>query len=714
MAYTQDNRIIAIDTPLGKDVFLLHGFAAQEAISRLFRISAELYSENASIDFTKIIGQQVTISLQLADGSKRYFNGHISRFAQTGMDERFTHYHAEIVPWLWFLTRRADCRIFQNMTIPDIVAKVFKDRGFGDFRNSLQGDFEQREYCVQYRETDFNFVSRLMEQYGIFYFFEHEQNKHTLVMGNKPSVHKPCPVQSKARVDFTAGVYLKDEDLVGSWNLEQELRPGKYAMTDYNFETPGTSLLANENTIFKVGGNDNYEIFDYPGEYTKKAEGESRTQIRMQEEEAIHLIGVGSGSCRTFASGYLFDLSGHARTDQNQTYLLTEVQHSATVGNSYMGAGTESDEHYSNHFKCIPDSVPYRPQRHTPRPFVQGPQTAVVSGKSGEEIWTDKYGRVKVQFFWDREGKKDEKSSCWVRVSQPWAGKNWGAINIPRMGQEVIVEFLEGDPDRPLITGRVYNDEQMPPYKLADNQTRTTFLTRSTKGGGSSNFNELRFEDKKGDEQIFMNAEKDMDWRVEKESREYVGANRHMIVKSSQFESVDGDKQSQVGGKFIEKIAGDTSIQIGAKRMEQVGSDESVTIGGNRKEQVNNNESITIGQNQKTAVGESVSITIGQNRNAEIGGNDVVSATQAVYITGGMNVVIQAGMQLSLVGPGGFIDIGPAGVSIQGTMVLINSGGAPGSAQSANPASADSPDSPADPKDPDTADDGTKGGKLNQ
>lgn len=714
MAYTQDNRIIAIDTPLGKDVFLLHGFAAQEAISRLFRISAELFSENASIDFTKIIGQQVTVSVQLADGSKRYFNGHVSRFAQTGMDERFTHYHAEIVPWLWFLTRRADCRIFQNMTIPDIVAKVFKDRGFGDFRNSLQGDFEQREYCVQYRETDFNFVSRLMEQYGIYYFFEHEKNKHTLVIGNKPSVHKPCPSQSKARLDFTGGVYLKDEDLVGSWNLEQELRPGKYALTDYNFETPSTSLMSNENTIFKVGGNDSYEVFDYPGEYTKKAEGESRTQIRMQEEETIHLIGVGSGSCRTFASGYRFDLSGHSRADQNQTYLLTEVQHSATVGSSYMGAGGDSDEHYSNHFRCIPYSVPFRPQRNTPRPFVQGPQTAVVTGKSGEEIWTDKYGRVKVQFFWDREGKKDEKSSCWVRVSQPWAGKNWGSINIPRIGQEVIVDFLEGDPDRPLITGRVYNDEQMPPYKLADNQTRTTFMSRSTKGGGSSNYNELRFEDKKGDEQIFMNAEKDMDLRVEKESREYIGANRHMVVASSQFEKVAGDKQSQVGGKFLEKIAGDTSIQIGAKRMEQVGSDESITIGGNRKEQVTNNESITIGQNQKTAVGQSVSITIGQNRNAQIGANDVVSAAQAVYITGGMNVVIQAGMQLSLVGPGGFIDIGPAGVSIQGTMVLINSGGAPGSAQSANAASPDSPDNPDDPKDPDTADDGTKGGKLNQ
>jgi len=298
-------------------------------------------------------------------------------------------------------------------------------------------------------------------------------------------------------VDFTGGLYLKDEDLVASWNLEQELRPGKYALTDYNFETPSTSLLANEDTIFKVGGNESYEIFDYPGEYTKKAEGESRTQIRMQEEETIHLIGVGAGSCRSFVSGYRFDLSGHARSDQNTTYLLTEVQHSATVGSSYMGSGRgvgralfQSLQMHSL-FRALPP-----PARHTAA-LCPRPANRCGTGKSGEEIWTDKYGRVKVQFFWDREGKKDEKSSCWIRSSQPWAGKNWGAINIPRIGQEVIVEFLEGDPDRPLITGRVYNDEQMPPYKLADNQTRTTFMSRSTKGGGSINYNELRFEDKK-------------------------------------------------------------------------------------------------------------------------------------------------------------------------------------------------------------------------
>ena len=545
MPYTQDDRIISIDTPLGKDFFLLASFDGHEAISRLFRISAQLLSEHSLVDFKKVIGQKVTISVVQTDGSKRYLNGVVSRFALTGKDDRFTHYYMEIVPWLWSLTRQADCRIFQNMTIPDILMKVFKDRGFSDFRNSLQGSFEQREYCVQYRETDFNFVSRLMEQYGIYFFFEHEKAKHTLVLGNAPTVHKPCPLQSKARLDFTGVALGHRDDVVSAWHLEQELRPGKYSLTDYNFETPATNLLANEETVFKVAGNDKYDIYDYPGIYTKKDAGQTITKIRMQEDETGHLIATGSSNCRTFISGYRFDLTGHSVSDMNQTYLLTEVQHSATVGGSYSGPRDSSGEDYSNHFTCIAYSTPYRPPRLTPRPFVQGPQTAVVVGKSGEEIWTDKYGRVKVQFFWDREGKKDENSSCWVRVSQPWAGKNWGSINIPRIGQEVIVEFLEGDPDRPIITGRVYNADQMPPYQLADNQTRTTFMTRSSKGGSSSNYNELRFEDKKGSEQVFVHAEKDMDVRAKHDSREYIANDRSLIVKSNQKEKVEGELHSK-------------------------------------------------------------------------------------------------------------------------------------------------------------------------
>jgi type VI secretion system secreted protein VgrG len=300
--------------------------------------------------------------------------------------------------------------------------------------------------------------------------------------------------------------------------------------------------------------------------------------------------------------------------------------------------------------------VPFRPQRLSPKPFVQGPQTAVVVGPAGEEIYPDKYGRVKVQFFWDRLGKKNENSSCWVRVSQPWAGKNWGSVSIPRVGQEVIVEFLEGDPDRPIITGRVYNDDQMPPYTLPDNMTRTTFMSRSTKGGGSSNYNELRFEDKKGDEQIFLNAEKDMDHRVENDSREFVGKDRSLIVKGDQKEKVEGAQHAEVTGSRNEKV------------------------------------------------GQSMSLQVGQSLNEKTGMKFAHDAGQEIHLKAGMNVVIEAGLELTIKASGGFINIGPAGIAISGTpLVLINSGGAAG---------AGSGSSPEDPQKPDEADDGSKGGKM--
>ena len=674
MPYTQKKRFISIDTPLGEDVLLLQSFRGTETISHLFRFQLLVLSENPSVSPTQIIGKRVNICLVLGGGTVRYINGFVSRFAQEAGDRRFSRYWMEVVPWFWFLSRTADCRIFQNMTIPDIVTQVFRDHGFNDFKNSLQGSFDQREYVVQYRETTFNFLSRLMEQYGIFYFFEHEKNKHTLVLANSPNIHAPCPVQSKARLDYTEGANLRGEDTVHTWHLEQDLRPGKYALTDYNFETPATSLLANENTVVNVGGNERFEIFDYPGIYKKKAAGESLTKLRMQEEEANHLIATGSSNCRTFVPGYKFDLSGHALSDLNKPYVLTQIQHSASVGASYSGSGGNSEETYSNTFGCIPLSVPFRPQRLTPKPIVQGPQTAVVVGPPGEEIYPDKYGRVKVQFFWDRLGKKNENSSCWARVSQPWAGKNWGAISIPRIGQEVIVDFLEGDPDRPIITGRVYNDDQMPPYTLPDNMTRTTFMSRSTKGGGSANYNELRFEDKKGSEQIFLNAEKDMDHRVEHDSREYIGNDRSLIVKNDTKEKVEGEQH----------------IQIVKDRNEKVGGDASLEVTGN--------------QNDK--IGQNMSLQVGQNLQEKSGQNYAHEAGMEIHLKAGMNVVIEAGMQLTIKASGGFINIGPAGVAISGTLVLINSGGAAGSG------SGSSPTDPKAPKDPDTADDGTKGGKI--
>ncbi len=709
--YTQEGGLFKIDTPLGKDVLLLRGFKGTESISRLFRFELDLLSENSSISFPDIIGKNVTISLRQPDESYRYLNGVISRFAQQATEERFTSYSAEMVPWLWFLTRNADCRIFQNKSIPDIITEVFNDLGFNDYTNSLQGSYDPREYCVQYRESDFNFVSRLMEEYGIFYFFKHEQGKHTLVLADASTAHSPCPGQSSVRYITVSGG--PQEDVITEWQIEQELRTGKYSLEDYNFQTPSTNLMVNEPTVDEVGGNSKFDTYDYPGEYLTKGAGESLARVRMQEEEAEHLVAHGMSQCRMFVSGYKFTLEEHPRKDMNTDYVLTEIQHNA-VTDAYPSSRAGEGESYSNTFTCIPLSVPFRPLRITPRPTVKGLQPAVVTGPSGEEIYSDKYGRVKVQFFWDRLGKKNENSSCWIRVSQPWAGKNWGAVFLPRIGQEVIVDFLESDPDQPLITGRVYNAEQMPPYTLPDMQTRSTIQSRSSKGGGPPNYNEIRFEDLKGSEQIFVNAEKDMDHRVENDSREYIGNNRHLIVNASQLELVKTDKHLQVLGKQYEKIYSDKSLQVGGNCMESIVGNHSVNISGDRMESVTGDDSRSVTGNVKEQVEQGVSQQIGMNYNQEAGENINVTAGMTINLMGGMAVNITGGSTgVSIVGPGGFISITEAGVAIMGTMVMINSGGSPTPASPASPQSPSSPDPPANPTDPDTADDGSKGTKLN-
>ena len=507
---------MAFDSPLGKDVLLLQELTGYEGVSRLFSYDLNLLAyDNTSISFSDIVGKKVTITLHLPDGTPRYISGYVSRFTQGGTDERmFTHYHAEVVPWLWFLTRQADCRIFQNLAVNDILTQVFNLFGFKDFRLSLQGSYNPLEYCVQYRETTFNFVSRLMEEFGIFYYFDHStQGQHTMVICDQSSTLPACPSSPVSYETEVGG--LADPEVIYEWQVGQEVRTGKYSVTDYNFTTPSTSLLANDPTVVSLAASQGLELFDYPGLHTTKDEGDTVAKLRMQEEEAGHMVISGTGNCRGLMSGYTFMLQNHYRSDQNANYVVSEVRHFASAGQTYTTAGKEGEETYSNHLVCIPASVAYRPARVTPKPFVQGPQPALVVGKAGEEIWVDKYGRVIVQFYWDRLGQKNENSSCWIRTSQPWAGGNWGAMWIPRIGQEVLVSFLEGDPDRPIITGRVYNANQMPPYTLPKYQTRSTFMSRSSKGGGASNYNELRFEDLKGSEQIFMNAEKDMDLRVE-------------------------------------------------------------------------------------------------------------------------------------------------------------------------------------------------------
>ncbi len=630
MAYTQDNRVMSIETPLGKDVLLLRGFSGVEAVSRLFRFNLDLISEQPEIDFDAIVGKRVTITLKRADDTPRFFNGFISRFSQGGRDERFTYYNAEMVPWTWFLTVTADCRIFQKMNPGEIIEKIFTDLGYKDFANHLTAGYPTREYCVQYRETDFNFVSRLMEQYGIFYYFKHERGKHTLVMADSASEYQPCPGAASVLYQRTSGA-ADSQDVVRAWSREQSVRPGKYALADYNFETPGNDLRVHIDSVYPQTAGNRFEIYDYPGEYPKTDEGETLVKTRMEEEETPREVIEGAGSCRGFSTGLKFDLMEHYRGDQNQSYLLTTISHSASE-QGYETGSSDSAFTYNNEFRCIPAKVLFRPDRITPKPVVEGPQTAVVVGKKGEEIWVDKHGRVKVQFHWDREGKRDENSSCWMRVSQNWAGKSWGGMFIPRIGQEVIVEFLEGDPDQPIITGRVYNAEQTPPYGLPANQTQSGVKSRSSKGGSPDNFNEIRFEDKKGKEEVFLQAEKD--WTI----------------------NVKNDKNQTVGH--------DETLSVGNDRAKTVGHDETTTVGNNRTETVGKDESVTIGKNQ--------TLTVGEDRTTAVGTDDTLTVGNNLNASAGMEMTLQAGVKLELIGPGGSITIDAGGVTIQGVLVKIN------------------------------------------
>ena len=624
MPRTQKRRRLGIATPLGEDTLLLASLSGQEAISRLFRFELELLSEEPAIDFSAIVGKNVTVKIQLADlVTDRYINGVVSRFSQGGSTYSGLYsYHAEIVPWLWLLTQTSDCRIFQFMTVPDIIQEVFGYYGFKDFRNELKGTYPEREYCVQYRETDFNFVSRLMEQYGIFYYFEHTNGQHTMVLADAV-VDVPCPEQGTARYQATLGAAKLEEDVVTDFTYNQDFQPGRYSLMDYNFKTPAVNLQVNVNSVLPPPSGMAFEMYDYPGEYQEHDVGESLARVRIEEHEAQATTIHGSSNVRTVVSGYTLGLTEHPRDELNQRYLLTSVQHVASEG-SY-DSGDALAYSYSNHFTCQPISNAFRPPRVTPKPVVQGLQTAIVAGP--EEIYVDNYGRIKVQFHWDRIHERDEESSCWIRVSQNWAGKRWGAVFIPRVGQEVLVGFLEGDPDQPMIMGAVYNGDQIHPYDLPAYKTRSLIRTDTTLGGGGAN--EIRFEDKAGSEEILVHAQGELNFRVETDRHETIIGERHLQVYKDKHEDVGKNSYRHVTQNDVAKIDQDVSQKIGGNLILDVGASHS-------------------------------------------------EKANTVYVKAGMTVVIEAGMQITLKVGGNFVDIGPAGVTIMGTMVLINSGGAPG------------------------------------
>jgi type VI secretion system secreted protein VgrG len=539
MPFDQTNRIASVKTPFGKDEVGLLSFEGTETLGRLPSFDLQLISEKKSLDPKQILGQAVGVTLNLGNGKQRHFHGYAVQFGRATLRTRYYAYQVTLVPWLWFLTRATNCRIFQNKSVVDIVQKVCKDHGFDQIELRLKGNYTSWEYCVQYRETDFNFVSRLLEQEGIYYFFKYEEEKHTLVLADSPTSHQPFPGYEQVKLRQISRVAAaEDPEQIRDFASEMKHLSGMFTHTDYDFEKPRSDLMTRSEMPGQYAKS-SFEVYDYPGEYVKHDDGDTWARTRMEEIHSQIESATGWGDSRGIAPGSVFTLAESLFSEDNRKYLVTSVQYELRPTEFETG-GEDPGQVFQCQFVVQPADIQFRPARVTAKPKTFGVQTAVVVGRQGDEIYTDKYGRIKVQFHWDREGKRDQNSSCWIRVAQTCAGRRWGSTFTPRVGQEVIVDFLEGDPDQPIVIGTVYNADQMPPYlgggldqKHADDPNVSGIKSCSTKGGGG--FNEIRFDDNKGQEQVFIHAEKDMDVRVKNDQHTVVAQNYSLKVGSGNY-----------------------------------------------------------------------------------------------------------------------------------------------------------------------------------
>lgn len=639
MAWTQDGRLLTIETPLGADTLLLSGLEGEEQSSRLFRFDLELLSEKTDIDPNDILGKNVSFSVGLSGGTeKRWFNGIVRRFAAGGMvGQGFRSYRAEVVPNFWLLSRTEDCRIFQEKTVKAIIEEVLSDAGLSDYETKIQQDSPSLEYCVQFNESDFDFLSRLMERYGFFYFHKHEQGKHTLVIADHVGAYEDA---AQSEVEYRPSSVAGGS--INAWMPSFEFKSGKWAQSDYEFKTSTTDLGAKTNTVLSNSDFKKYEVYEYPGHYKTASEGNNSVKLRMEAEEASYETVEGAGDCATFAPGYKFRITMHSVDAENdKDYVLSRVVHHGRDPTFLGGSGGTAS--YANEFTCVPKDTILRPECITPIPRAHGPQSAVVVGPSGEEIDVDEHGRIHVQFHWDRYGNDDEKSSCWLRVTQMWAGKNWGTIFTPRIGMEVIVSFLDGDYDRPLVTGCVYNDQNKPPYALPSNKTQSGIKTRSSKDGGTEDFNELRFEDKAGSEEVYFHAQKDFMRKVENDDT--------LEVDNDQTRTITNNRTTEVS-------QGDDTLKVGQ-------GNRSVTVS-----QGNDTLAVKLGNISVKADAGKITVEAMQSILLKVGGNSIKIDQTGIKIKG-MMVTVQGDVKADLKSPMTTVE-GSGMLTVKGGIVMIN------------------------------------------
>ena len=685
-------RTFIAHSPMG-DQLEFRSLEGSEQISRLFEHRVRMISQSASISAKALLGKDLSIEIDLTTevggGGKRFISGQVTQFTYIGRDGDFYSYEAVLRPWLWHATRRSDFKIFQFKKVPDIIQEVLGPYGFS-IENKLTGSYRTWDYIVQYGETDFNFVSRLMEMEGAYFYFSHSQGSHTLVLADDIGSHSPLP-NGPSTIPYYSGdraAHVHDQDFIDGWSFAEDIASGHFAADDYDFKKP-KSILDTKQQQPAGHTEDSRELYEWPGGYTEMGDGENYARVRIEQQKAQRETVQGEGNARNLAPGYLFTFSKYPRGDQNKDYLIEAAYYrfeenvrrsdgAGGAGNASRG-GLDSPTSYRLSISAVPKTTPYRSQRTTPKPHTTGPQTAVITGPAGEEIYTDQYGRVKVQFHWDRYGSFDENSSCWIRVSQTWAGSNYGSMHIPRIGQEVIVDFLNGDPDYPIITGRVYNAMQMPPWELPANKTQSGIKTRSSKDGtpgagmksGAGDANAIRFEDRKGAEQLWLHAQKDQLTEVENDEEKWVGQDRRKTVDRDEFNTIHRDR--------TEIVDRNEKITVHGWRTEEVDGDETITIHSTRKEVVDGNEDITIHKNRKERVDHNETISIGDNRTEDVGGNETIgiSGTRSVTI-GGAKLETVALAKAETIGLAKALTIGLAyqttvGAAMNTTVVLAQS-----------------------------------------
>ena len=634
---TQDDRTISIsDFALGKDTLLLARFSGTETISDLFEFTIDVFSENREILPEQIIAKAGTVSIHTKE--KRFFNGYISQISLGEINENnLREYSLTMVPWLWFLTKTNNHRIFQEKTTKDIVTQVFKDLGFNDFEFKAQGG-NKREYCIQHNESDFHFISRLLEEDGIAYYFKHEEQKHMMVLVDQKNSYEDC---KETDLEYTKGTNTQSQ--ISNWENGYNFNKGQWTLNDYNFKEPDKNLIVNTKTSSTFANNAKYEHYEYPDLYDT-SKGADLIKVRMEAEEvSINLIDAQS-NCSSFYAGGAFKLAKHALKSEKGKYILVSVTHSV-ADTSYLVSSASESEGYSNSFKCMPSDVHFRPPQKHKRPVMQGPQTAIVVGPAGEEIYIDEHGRIKVQFIWDREGKKDENSTCFIRVVQSWAGNQWGSSFIPRMGHEVIVNFLDGDPDRPIVTGSVYNGKNKPVYS---SKTQSGIKTRSTKNATAENYNELRFEDKKGGEQIYVHAEKNMDTQVENNETLTVDNDRTKTIKHDENSTIENDRNKSVNNNQTEKIKVDKTITVGGNHQETIKSNMTIHVDKDLKESVSGTytENVTKDYSLRAKTitmdaDDKITIKTGSAQIVMKSNGDITISGKTINIKGSSNVVIK-------------------------------------------------------------------------